>query len=81
MNKFLVRLDMATDTLSLLNRIIQSKKAREQHDGLRKLLLLLKNIPINREKVKLRIYLQYQTNLIKQSRLLNSAHSEALNNI
>ncbi|CAF3092678.1 unnamed protein product [Rotaria sp. Silwood2] len=72
---------MATDTLSLLNRIIQSKKAREQHDSLRKLLLLLKDIPINREKVKLRIYLQYQTNLIKQSRLLNSAHSEALNNI
>ncbi|CAF3136385.1 unnamed protein product [Rotaria sp. Silwood2] len=72
---------MATDTLSLLNRIIQSKKAREQHDSLRKLLLLLKDIPINREKVKLRTYLQYQINLIKQSRLLNSDHSEALNNI
>ncbi|CAF3633749.1 unnamed protein product [Rotaria sp. Silwood1] len=50
MNIHLVSCNIPTDTFNLLNRLIQSKKAHERHDGLSKLLLLLKNTQINHEK-------------------------------
>ncbi|CAF2799981.1 unnamed protein product [Rotaria sp. Silwood2] len=49
-----VRCNIPTDTLNLLNRLIQSKKAYERHDGLSKLILLLKNTQINHEKSQIK---------------------------
>ena len=41
---------MTNDTLNSVQRMIQSKKAHERHDGLIKLLSILKNTQINNGK-------------------------------
>jgi len=53
MNILFARLNMPPDTLNSLQCLIQSKKAHERHDGLQKLLLLLKNTQMNNEKNKI----------------------------
>jgi hypothetical protein len=53
MNIIFARLNMPTDTLNSLQRLIQSKKAHERHDGLQRLLSLLKNTQMNNEKNKI----------------------------
>jgi hypothetical protein len=53
MNILFARLNMPNDTLNSLQRLIQSRKAHERHDGLQKLLLLLRNTQINNEKNKI----------------------------
>jgi len=52
MSIFFARLNMPIDTLNSLHRLIQSKKAHERHDGLQKLLLILKNTQINNKKIQ-----------------------------
>ncbi|CAF3993397.1 unnamed protein product [Rotaria sordida] len=54
MDILLVRFNMPIDTLNSLNHLIQSKKAHERHNGLNKLILLLKNTQINNEKSKIK---------------------------
>ena len=54
MGILLVRFNMPIDTLNSLNHLIQSKKAHERHNGLNKLILLLKNTQINNEKSKIK---------------------------
>ncbi len=44
---------MPTDTLKSLQRSIQSKKAHERHAGLGKLLAILSNTQMNKDKSKI----------------------------
>ncbi|CAF3890479.1 unnamed protein product, partial [Rotaria sordida] len=54
MDILLIRFNMPIDTLNSLNHLIQSKKTHERHNGLNKLILLLKNTQINNEKSKIK---------------------------
>ncbi|CAF3201556.1 unnamed protein product [Rotaria socialis] len=52
MEILLVRLNMPTDTMNTLNRLIQSKKPHERTNGVNRFILLLKNTQINNAKSK-----------------------------
>lgn len=52
MNILFARINIPNDTLNILQRLIQSKKAHERHDGVQKLILLLENTQINNKKSK-----------------------------
>ena len=52
MDILLARFNMPMNTLHLLCRLTQSKKAREKHGAFHRLLLLLENTQIDNERSK-----------------------------